>query len=74
MVVVVVLVLVVVVLGGTVVVVFAAQLATSGVDHVPCKVPPEQFTVTDWPGRRLTDSVVAPSVIAVRPIANPTKQ
>ncbi|MGO8863598.1 MAG: hypothetical protein ACLQRH_22975 [Acidimicrobiales bacterium] len=39
------LVLVVVVLGGTVVVVLAAQFATSGVDHVPCKVPPEQVTV-----------------------------
>jgi hypothetical protein len=65
---------VVVVLGGTVVVVvLAAQVATSGVDHVPCKVPPEQFTVTDWPGLRLTDLVVAPSERVVRPTANPTR-
>lgn len=41
--VVVVVVVLVVVLGGG----FAAQVATSGVDYVPCKVPPEQFTVTD---------------------------
>jgi hypothetical protein len=72
-VVVVVLGVVVVVLGGTVVVVLAAQFATSGVDHVPCKVPPEQVTVADWPGLRLTDLVVAPSEIVVRPRANPVR-